>query len=513
MKKFCTFFILFFIVVLVIPAKAQIGHLDTSFDTDGIVTTPIALGNATAYSVAIQNDGKLVVAGYARDVFGSYMALTRYLPNGALDLSFDLDGIVTTDISPNDDVAYDVAIQIDGKIVVCGSSEQSVTDPQVTVVRYWPNGTLDSTFDGDGIAIAYENPLDQGVGSSLILQPDGKILVAGSMQGKFTVIRYLSTGQLDTTFNSNGILHTTFYNGFNDAQQINLQADGKIIVSGRAQDISGGQSGMVIVRYDTLGNLDTSFNHTGRLPVIGTSSILKLNSLLIQADQKIVLAGSFFSGNHNLVIVHRFLPDGSPDVSFGAGGSTYLQAGDDISSEFSAVLQPDGKIALCGIAHDGSNQIALVRFNPNGQADSSVDGDGLMLNSANMYASSQMAMQSDGKLVVVGTGTYTFGANIFYTARLNTSFPLGIQMALTSKEFVISPNPNYGDFTISLSSPSQHAQINLYDKNGKMVYQMKSQHESQIKVSLPFLPAGNYWMQVAEPNHNSNPQPITILNH
>jgi len=511
MKKY--FLLVFgFLLLHSLFVDAQIGSLDPSFDTDGTATTLIALGNSTAYSVALQNDGKLVVVGYARDVFGSYMALTRYLPNGALDLSFDTDGIVTTDISPNDDVAYDVAIQTDGKIVVCGSSEQTATDPQITIVRYLPNGSIDSSFDGDGIAVAFENSQDQGIGSSVQIQTDGKILVAGYLQGKFTVIRLLSNGHLDSTFNADGILKYHFYSGgYSDAQQVNLQADGKIIISGYASDVSGVQAGLVIVRLDSIGNFDTTFNHTGIVKVIATSPFLKLNSLLLQSDQKIVLTGSTIYANDGKVLVYRFLPDGTPDSSFATIGSTYRIVGDDWTSEFSGAIQPDGKIVLCGVSHDGSYKIGLIRFQSNGTPDSMVGGNGLVYAPTYMYASSQMLLQPDGKFVVVGTGTYTIGANIFYTTRLMATFPLELPTFTKANEFTIGPNPNHGNFTVNFSEQTQHAQLILFDENGKRIHQTSSNAENKVMISLPGLPPGNYWLEVAESNHVSKRRQVTLL--
>ena len=157
--------------------NAQAGSLDLSFDLDGIVTTDIGTPNDASYSIAIQSDGRLVVVGQSNNGSTSYdFTIVRYNSNGSLDTTFDTDGIVTTDIGNNLEVANSVAIQGDGKIVVVGYRFNTLID-DIAVVRYNINGSLDTSFDSDGIVIT-----DIGISSdranAVTLQPDGKILVA-----------------------------------------------------------------------------------------------------------------------------------------------------------------------------------------------------------------------------------------------------------------------------------------------------------------------------------------------
>jgi uncharacterized delta-60 repeat protein len=168
------------------------GSLDTSFDSGGIATTPIGSGDDEARAVGIQGDGKIVVAGWSEQSGTHDIALVRYNTDGSLDTSFNLDGKVTSPIGTGDDEAYGVAIQSNGKIIVVGRSESSGLF-DIAVVRYNTDGSLDTTFDGDGIVTT---PI--GIGDDeaygVAIQSDNKIVVTGRSEqgGTFdtTMVRY-----------------------------------------------------------------------------------------------------------------------------------------------------------------------------------------------------------------------------------------------------------------------------------------------------------------------------------
>ena len=171
------------------------GDLDTSFSTDGKVITGLPI-NAFASAVAIQADGKIVIAGGVNTQAGvaGDFAVARYLANGTLDASFGGVGIVTTDFGTPSDSARSIAIQADGRIVVAGGAGTSVA-----IARYNTDGTLDPTFSGDGrLTMSLGG---SGVASALAIQAgDGKIVVVGTVSGNFAVARFNPNGTLDTTF-------------------------------------------------------------------------------------------------------------------------------------------------------------------------------------------------------------------------------------------------------------------------------------------------------------------------
>jgi uncharacterized delta-60 repeat protein len=394
-------------------AQATPGALDPSFGTGGEVTTTV--GSGTTYTEAealrVQPDGKIVAAGYGTNGSNYDFALARYNPSGSLDTSFDGDGKVVTDFGSHDDLAYSLALQPDGKIVVAGRSHNG-GDWDFALARYNPDGSLDTSFGPahNGKVrtdFASSNDLAYGVA----LQPDGKIVVAGGSYTTFpnylfAVARYNPDGSLDTTFNGTGKV-TTSVGGVDDqANAVALQPDGKIVTGGNSWN--GSNDDFALVRYNANGSLDTSFNATGKLTTAVGSGFDVANALALQPDGKIVAAGSSVNtGAYSVFGLVRYNPNGSLDTSFGSGGKVWTEFtpyGDGASA---LALQPDGKIVAAGTS-SGRN-FALARYNPNGSLDTSFDGDGKVLTSYNgnintFLSGYSVALQPDGKIVIAGSG-------------------------------------------------------------------------------------------------------------
>jgi uncharacterized delta-60 repeat protein len=237
--------------------------LDTGFDTDGIVTTNFGSGAAAGNSVAIQSDGKIVVAGYFSSGGSAIdIAVARYNSDGTLDTGFDTDGKVTTAIGSATDIGYSVAIQADGKIVVAGYAHMGSTD-DFAVVRYNNDGTLDGGF-GTGGKVTTDFGSGADWGYSVALQLDGKIVVAGfasSSGNKIAVVRYKSDGTLDTGFDTDGKVTTAIGSSGDYGSSVALQSDGKIVVAGSTY-IGGSDADFAVVRYS---------GSSGPLPVELTS--------------------------------------------------------------------------------------------------------------------------------------------------------------------------------------------------------------------------------------------------
>ena len=393
------------------------GDLDPTFGNGGIVITNRhnANGNGNnlygAYAMAIQADGKIVVVGEAFTNESDWwdFAVVRYNPDGSLDNSFG-GGIVNTAVGDSADIAHSVAIQTDGKIVVAGSTSCApCTDYSFAVVRYNPDGSLDTSFNGTGIV---STPVGTGSGASdLAIQADGTIVVAGwSRNSNFAIVRYNADGSLDTSFNGSGKVVTPV--GY--ASSVAIQADGKIVVAGSS---SGSilDSYFVIVRYNPDGSLDTSFNGTGNAITSVGNSGSSASDLAIQTDGKIVVAGGSLAAAGNWkttdCAIVRYNPDGSLDTSFGGTGKILIPDSDSVDYARSVAIQPNGKIVVAG---DSSNigsdftvegsDFALVRLNPNGSRDTSFNRTGTVTTSVgNGWATaSSVAIQADGKIVVAG---------------------------------------------------------------------------------------------------------------
>ena len=204
------------------------GDLDTTFNGTGVVTTSI--DGSTAFSVAVQPDGKIVAAGQSFSQGRSNFAVARYESDGNLDLTFKGTGVVTTPISSTFDFNPYLAIQPDGKIVLAGASGMS-DKADFAVVRYESDGDLDPAFNATGI-VTTSITAGADVGRSIALQPDGKIVVAGdsskgSFISDFAVARYESSGKLDSTFNGTGVV-TTSIGDSASGRSVAIQPDSKI---------------------------------------------------------------------------------------------------------------------------------------------------------------------------------------------------------------------------------------------------------------------------------------------
>ena len=214
--------------------------------------------------MALQADGKIVVVGAAAGDF----AVARYNSNGSLDTSFSGDGKQTTDLGGvvTGDGANGVAIQANGKIVAVGvagaTSHASPND--FGLVRYNPNGSLDTTFSGDGkqrTDFGFESDEARGVA----IQGDGKIVAVGGEAveefGDFALARYNPNGSLDTSFSGDG-KQTTDFGGFDNANAVALDSDGRIVAAGSAS--VGTDRDFALARYNANGSLDTSFSGDGK---------------------------------------------------------------------------------------------------------------------------------------------------------------------------------------------------------------------------------------------------------
>ncbi len=264
------------------------GSLDPTFDNDGSLTTDFGTTNDQAFAVAVQPDGKIVVAGRAFIGGTTDFALARYNPDGSLDTSFDTDGKVTTDFLANNDIAQAVALQPDGKIVVAGFARVPGNRDNFALARYNPNGSLDTSFETDGKVIPTFGSSDEEA-FAVAVQADGKIVAAGiDSNADFALVRLNQDGTLDTSFDTDGKVMTAFGSGGGEARAIALQADGKIVVAGfTALNIID----FALARYNPNGSLDTSFDIDGKVTYNSGATDLPYG-VAVQPDGKIVVAGT-----------------------------------------------------------------------------------------------------------------------------------------------------------------------------------------------------------------------------
>jgi uncharacterized delta-60 repeat protein len=394
------------------------GALDTTFGNGGVVLTsfpPVSKqfhGTAgSAFAVAIQSDGKIVAAGWGLHDF----ALARYNTNGTLDSTFGSGGKVETDFGQKaEDDAYDLAIQPDGKIVVLGTTVVTmggVSQSVYALARYNPNGTLDTTFGPNKNGLLVTTIDSAGISAmGIAIQPDGKIDLAvtskspGSTNTQAVLVRYDSDGSLDTSFGQSGILTPTFVPGASQKLfDLALETVGgttEIVVTGAVTS----PSDVAVARFNLDGSPDTSFGSGGSV-VLGTQvTDFGGGRLAIQADGKILLVGS--TPTHQGAVA-RFDINGTLDSTFNPNGPTPgidVIAGTGGGGFWNGVVQSDGKIVAAGGINSGTgNQMLLTRLNADGSLDSTFGTNGVVLETliGNAYAR-DVALQSDGKIVTAG---------------------------------------------------------------------------------------------------------------
>jgi uncharacterized delta-60 repeat protein len=341
------------------------GSPDASFGGDGSVTTDFTPGEDLAYAVAIEPSGKIVAAGTAGN--NAEFAVARYNTDGSLDTTFNGDGKVTTDFTHGEDFAFIVTIQPDGAIVAGGDSLGRKAT--FALARYNTDGSLDTTFGGDGkVTTDFTSHFDDLL--ALVIQPDGKILAAGGagFEGpneKFALARYNTDGSLDTNFGGDGKVTTDFTPHSDVVFSARLQADGRIVAVGGAS--TGVKPKFALARYNTDGSLDTTFGGDGRVTtdfVPGTHGDDDAYSVDLQADGKIVAAGQAGRNFSTKFALARYNTDGSLDTSFGDGGKVTTNLTDGYDGAYGVAVRPDGKIVAGGPSGccDQPTMLGLVRY-------------------------------------------------------------------------------------------------------------------------------------------------------
>jgi uncharacterized delta-60 repeat protein len=396
--------------IVISGASAAAGDLDPTFGGDGKVTTRFKAGTNYVGGVAIQSDGKVVVAGFVvgrRDE--ERVALARYNRNGTLDDSFGGDGRVTT---PPGAEARAVAIQDDGKIVIVGPGGRRGF---FAIVRYRPNGSLDPTFSGDGKAFAdFVGRTEFALG--VALQTNGKIVAAGTARrsSRFALARFTPSGTLDTTFGGDGKVTTNFTTYDDSAYDVAIQSDGKIVAAGGAAIFggSGAESSFALARYNTNGTLDVSFDTDGKLTTDLAGIREQANGIAIQADGKIVAAGTSgqtgepdFSPDSKFTLI-RYKTDGSVDTSFDGDGVITTNFATDFQDGANAgvAIQADEKIVAAGDV--GNRRFALARYEGNGALDATFGSNGTVETDFGIHNDAPaggVAIQANGKIVVAGS--------------------------------------------------------------------------------------------------------------
>ena len=480
------------------PAQSS-GDLDTTFGNGGMVITDIAGYIDGAFSVALQSDGKIILTGYSTQSVGMDREMTsvRYLPDGSIDSSFGINGIVITDVSDREGEAYSNAIQSDGKIVIGGYSKSSATNnDDFTVVRYESDGSLDSTFGTGGI-VTTEIRSDNDVLEALTIQPNGKIIGVGwssdNPNDGIALIRYNTDGSLDNSFSGDGIAITDIYSHQDYGCAIALQADGKIIVTGHT---IGAHNLIFVARYKTTGYLDDSFGQMGNgIVTILAGSISFATDVTIQDDGKIIICGysDYFGPMH--FTLARFNENGTMDDSFGFGGWVNTNIGS--SSEANSIkIATDGKIVVGGTD--------LARYKFSGDLDLSFGTAGIV--SGFDLLGYSLDLQQDAKILLAGKS-----GDDFAVARFNVVYPTTIDdnnnFDLIDYHLLQNyPNPFNPTTTITYQIPKlSFVKLKVYDVLGNEIATLVNEEKPSGTFEAEFdgtdQPSGVYFYRLKTGNY------------
>jgi uncharacterized delta-60 repeat protein len=419
--------------------QTRAGGLDGSFGSGGKRTTNFE-GSfmSEANDVAIQKDGKIVVAGWARFDLGSTSvskaALARYNRNGSLDTTFGTGGKVTTACDGSTQI-YGIALHQTAsatKIIVAGDCLRPSGDLDIFVVRYNANGSLDTSFGGGtgrkhtNLGIVLQKRTDD-FAQGVAVQGDGKIVVGGAyqregaMEGKlpFTsslIARFNLDGNLDSSFGQGGKVLVDFPDRykFSQLRTLIITADGKIVATGEVQRLLTdlGSRSITLIRLNANGTLDGAFGTNGRvIAAFGAAESQTGQALTIAPDGKIVVGATWLDNlgegfYQSDLLLARFLPGGGLDSSFGAAGHTRQPvAGADHLRD--VAVQADWKIVSAGIGIDsnGNSTFTLTRHLSNGAADPSFGSAGRVVTpmlGTDSGATALAIQPGDGRLVVAG---------------------------------------------------------------------------------------------------------------
>jgi uncharacterized delta-60 repeat protein len=432
------------------------GGLDLAFGAEGLVLTDVGDTVDQASLVAVQEDYKILVAGVRAPAMpGPYMypnleqplALVRYNRDGSLDTSFDEDGIVLTEMNGTG-APTDLVVQPDGKILLAANRG----DFGSSVLRYNRDGSLDTSFDEDGIASVPSGYYYYGSGGKLFVQEDGKFLLARNSSSGLQLVQYNPDGSLDTSFDDDGIAIAAPPENYMYHQQFEFQPDGKIVAAA-----SAGSGRLTLVRYNPDGSMDDTFGEAG----IAVSSIAQANpnDLVVAPDGKILVSQA-----DTLI---RFDAEGMLDPSFDGDGVVAITA----DSAGPLAVQPDGKIL---VASTETADFSLIRYN-DGSVDSEFAEEGQALTDMGGIESvADVLVQPDGQILIVGS------SNGDFALVRHLGVPLPEVVALSTADGIATFDPATGiwyrrnqanagatDFEpVEYGLPGWHPLVGDWDGNG-----------------------------------------------
>jgi|26BtaG_2_1085354.scaffolds.fasta_scaffold00078_6 uncharacterized delta-60 repeat protein len=489
-------FIFLILLFSAMATYAQSGVLDPAFGNDGIVTTFIAGDFNSGEAAVVQPDGKIIVACQAGDAFTFKVAVARYNTDGTLDNSFGNSGTLIIPVGSARSYARNIALQDDGKIVIAAYTYDDISS-DFALVRLEPFGALDDSFGNNGISIADGG--GQEVLDAMTILDDGKILLAGNNHYDFLMAKFNSDGSLDTGFGVNGWVTTHFDASDSQVKDVIYQDDGKILLGGYFIDNSSGRYGIAAARLHEDGTLDETFGTSGKVSLnIGNYDDYAV-AIEVQSDGKIILGGytgadSNF-GKHDFAAI-RLNIDGSLDDSYGNGGIVITRVIDEGQNYVEEMLiQPDDKIILVGFAAlNSDSNLAMLRLDTMGNVDLTFGNEGKVLTDIDGREDfgKAITLQPDNKIILTGFSNNNEAVAEMVVARYTN---LVLETPEHQKlKFELYPNPASQFITVELNVEDTTYQVEVLDLLGKKLFSSEIQKMGKMDIST--LASGAYLMRL-----------------
>ncbi len=514
--------VILFAFLLCTGPKINAQYIVNSFGTDGDGVYKFSLGATQEhfYDAVIYNN-KIIAVGttdYDENEGSSYRGIVvRLNSNGIPDPTFG--NPVFIDFPNSSDRAYAVAVQPDGKIIVAGTSS---TGYYATLYRLNSNGTLDNSFGTGGQAIFTASVSEF---YDVAVLPSGKIVACGQgfLSGKFAtlVARYNANGTLDNTFNQLGynIFKVGIANGDEDegaGEALAVQQDGKIVVTGYTE--YGAEDVAYLARLTTSGVLDPSIPNGGKKIFFvsgATTSKQYPHDVILDGSGQIVVGGDVLVSGENDMFLARFNPNGNSDNSCADYGYNVYPGSTSSSYEYGNALaiQSDGKILLAGHLSFISG---LIRINKNCLKDSDFGNDGVFLAPVGSTSEAEAVVLDDNDIVLVGyfrpTGGSALDQDGFIQKIGNTSI-VNAQEKIFNASVHISPNPAADVLHLELTNAEAFEDLScaIFDVAGRNVGQQQGITEKQAEIFVGDLPSGTYFMTLFTHNAAVRSYPFTVL--
>ncbi len=496
--------------------SAQIVSLDPTFGTDGKVVNNFYVNDDVSGAVTIQDDGKILVCGLKSFSINGNVYLARYNVNGSLDINFGNNGIVFTPLTTESGGNRIMKLLPNGKILVSGSksSSNNLNYFDFATARYNSDGSIDTTFGTNGIVITDING-NGNEANGIDVQSDGKIIVAGntyingivSMDVFTTLVRYLPDGTIDTTFGTDGkvVLNLLVPNSEQYLWDIKILPDDSILlgVTTTALETNDFFKNIAILKVNSDGTSDTTFGTNGAVITdFGAQDIL----YAIDEYQGTILMAGYSRYPNYRMIVSKYLSNGALDATFGIGGKviTNKDATSLYDGLFGMKVQPNGKILCSGWTGDlGAMDALLIQFNTDGTIDTGFNGTGFITTDFDAIDNSNFsfATQPDGKIVCTGRK----GVDNNYDSTLIRYDVAALATAQFSKTdlFSVFPNPFTDRITLNIRlKTTESLSADLFDFNGRKIQNLfqktifpSGSNTTEIQM-LESLANGVYFMRV-----------------